>query len=565
MKTTHHAAILCCSLVTAACAPSAPSTGPAPATSTAVHAASDYDLIPYPQKLTPGAGWFRLERQTSVVLPASADARTRGAVERWAADVRAASGLQLPVEVGGRARAGAIQLRLDPAASTNPEGYRLSVTPRRVTLSAPAGAGLFYGLQTLRQLLPPEVEADVPASLSASAWRLPAVEIEDAPRFAYRGLHLDVGRHFFPVQFIERYIDLMARYKYNTFQWHLTEDQGWRLQIEKYPRLTEVGGCRAETQVAKHRDPYLGDEQRYCGFYTQDEAREIVQYAKDRFITVIPEIEMPGHSSAALAAYPELGCGSGPYKVATTWGVFEDIYCPKEETFSFLEDVLTEVMQIFPSQYIHIGGDEAPKTAWEQSPIAQAVIQREGLKDERELQSYFIQRIEKFLNAHGRRIIGWDEILEGGLAPNATVMSWRGIQGGIAAARQGHDVIMTPTDFLYLDYYQGDPKTEPLAIGGFVPMEKVYSYEPVPDSLTAEQAKHILGAQANVWTEYMQTPERVEYMVYPRAIALSEVVWSPRAERDWGSFTRRLPAQLKHLDELGVNYRKPVEILAGSH
>jgi hexosaminidase len=274
---------------------------------------------------------------------------------------------------------------------------------------------------------------------------------------------------------------------------------------------------------------------------------------------------MPGHSSAALAAYPELGCGSGPYTVATTWGVFEDIYCPKEETFSFLEDVLTEVMQIFPSQYIHIGGDEAPKTAWEQSPIAQAVIQREGLKDERELQSYFIQRIEKFLNAHGRRIIGWDEILEGGLAPNATVMSWRGIQGGIAAARQGHDVIMTPTDFLYLDYYQGDPKTEPLAIGGFVPMEKVYSYEPVPDSLTAEQAKHILGAQANVWTEYMQTPERVEYMVYPRAIALSEVVWSPRAERDWGSFTRRLPAQLKHLDELGVNYRKPVEILAGSH
>ena len=509
--------------------------------------ATRFSIVPAPVSLEAHSGSFRLDRNTRILVGDAGDAELKGMAELFAAPLRAASGLPLPITSEGGER-GALVLRVEPQAGAAEESYHLRADGKGVTLTAATHAGLFRGLQTLRQLLP---------AGNADRWTVPAVEIDDAPRFAYRGMHLDVGRHFFPVPFVKKYIDLLALYKFNTFHWHLTEDQGWRIEIKKYPRLTEVGACRNETQLGKNSRPYVGDATRSCGFYTQDEVREVVAYAAQRHITIIPEIEMPGHSLAALAAYPELGCTPGPFQVGTQWGVFEDIYCPKEETFTFLEDVLTEVMALFPSRYIHIGGDEAPKKAWEQSQFAQSVIKREGLKDEHELQSYFIQRIERFLNEHGRSIIGWDEILEGGLAPNATVMSWRGVNGGIAAAKQGHDVVMTPTNFLYFDYYQGPPSGEPLAIGGLLPLEKVYGYEPLPPELTAEEAKHILGAQGNLWTEYIASPDYVEYMVLPRLLALSEVDWSPREKRDWASFQDRLPGQFEHLDALGYNFRVP--------
>lgn len=519
------------------------------------HDASTYSIVPLPARLQPSAGWFVLDAGTSIAVAPGVDARVAAAAERFAAVLRQETGQPLPVETatGG---AGVIRLRIDPAVPGGDEGYRLDVATGGVDLSAAAPAGLFYGLQTLRQMAGTEPRD--------GAWRIPAASIEDAPRFGYRGVHLDVGRHFFPVEFIRKYIDMMSAYKMNTFHWHLTEDQGWRLEIEKYPLLTEVGSCRKETRVGREGRNAGFDGQPYCGFYTQEQAREIVEYARQRFVTVIPEIEMPGHSLAAIAAYPDFACTEGPFEVGTRWGVYEDIYCPKEETFAFLEDVLTEVMEIFPSEYIHIGGDEAPKTRWEESGLAQEVIRRENLGDEHELQSYFIQRIEKFLNAHGRRIIGWDEILEGGLAPNATVMSWRGEEGGIAAAKEGHDVVMTPNSYLYLDYLQGPAEGEPLGIGGNLPLEKVYGYEPQPEALTAQEAEHILGAQANLWTEYIKTPDHVEYMLFPRLLALSEVVWSPKAARSWSSFVERLPEQLDLLEAMDVNYRHPVEVLGAA-
>jgi hexosaminidase len=476
------------------------------------------------------------------------------ALAAFAADLLQESigaGLQVASDPAGAAPGGAIALLLSPEVEAT-EGYRLRVTSGSIVIDASTHAGLFYGLQTLRQLLP-----DDGASATAGTWEVPVVTIEDEPRFSYRGMHLDVGRHFFPVSFIKRYIDLLAMYKMNTFHWHLTEDQGWRIEIKKYPRLTEVGSRRAETILEKNFDPYIGDGIPYGGYYTQDEIREVLAYARTRYVTVIPEIELPGHSTAALAAYPELACTDGPFEVSTRWGVQEDIYCPKEETFAFLEDVLREVMELFPSRYIHIGGDEAPKRRWEESEVAQAVIRREGLADEHELQSYFIKRIETFLLAHDRRLIGWDEILEGGLAPQATVMSWRGMAGGIEAARQGHDVIMTPTSHAYFDYYQGARAYEPLAIGGFTPLEKVYEFEPVPEELTPQEAQHVLGAQGNVWTEYIKTTDYVEYMAVPRMLALAEVVWSPKDARDWQRFAAALPARLSRLDAMGVNYRIP--------
>ncbi|MGH7466686.1 MAG: beta-N-acetylhexosaminidase [Longimicrobiales bacterium] len=502
-----------------------------------------YPLIPFPAQLRVHGDRLSVRGPLGVTVPGSASAQLREALSAWTASVTYETGLE--VRATAQAAGTPIQLRLEPSASANPEGYRLSITPSAIQIDAPAEAGLYYGLQTLRQLLPKTGEPTV----------LRALEITDAPRFVYRGMHLDVARHFFPVAFIKKYLDVMALYKLNTFHWHLTEDQGWRLEIRQYPRLTEVGGCRQETMVAKNFNPYVGDGSRYCGFYTQAEAREIVEYARARFITVIPEIEMPGHAVAALAAYPEFACTPGPFEVGTRWGVYDDVFCPKEETFRFLEDVLNEVTQIFPSRYVHIGGDEVPKKRWQESELAQSVIRRENLKDEHELQSYFIRRVEQMLHARQRRLIGWDEILEGGLAPDATVMSWRGTAGGVAAAREGHDVIMSPNSHLYFDHYQGSPQSEPLAIGGNSPLEKVYSYEPQPPELTAAEARHILGAQANVWTEYIKTSDHVEYMVFPRLLALSEVVWSPKELRDWDSFRGRLPAQLRRLDRLGVRYR----------
>jgi hexosaminidase len=520
---------------------------------------TEYSVLPAPKSLTPGAGEFRIPAAITIAVsnpddPQLADLAelTGGILETQsnatividsdAAETPSPGGVTLSLEET-EAGAGA-----SASSETSAEVYALEVTPDAVMLRAPSHAGLFYGIQTLRQLITENADG---------AHEIPAVVVEDAPRFPYRGMHLDVGRHFFPVEFIKRYIDLLSQYKMNRFHWHLTEDQGWRIEIKGYPRLTEIGSCRAETMLEKNYDPYVGDGIEYCGFYTQDEAREVVEYAAARFVTVIPEIELPGHSLAALSAYPEFACTPGPFAAATRWGIFPEIYCPTEATFAFLEDVLAEVLEIFPSQYIHIGGDEALKEQWEESDEAQEVIRREGLADEHELQSYFIRRIERFLLDNGRRLIGWDEILEGGLAPEATVMSWRGIEGGIEAAKQGHDVIMTPTSYAYFDYYQGDPDVEPLAIGGFLPLESVYGFEPIPAELSADEAKYILGAQGNVWTEFMKTPEKVEFMAYPRALAMAEIGWSAAAARDFEDFERRLPRQFELLEAQDVNFRIP--------
>ncbi|MBX2963767.1 MAG: beta-N-acetylhexosaminidase [Cyclobacteriaceae bacterium] len=432
-----------------------------------------------------------------------------------------------------------------------PEGYyRMSITENGVDIFSTSASGLFYAVQSLIQLI----------TVDASVVRIPKAIITDFPRFAWRGLHLDVCRHFFPVDFIKRYIDLMAQYKFNTFHWHLTEDQGWRIEIKKYPKLQSIAAWRNETLIGHYGDqPHQFDGQRYGGYYTQDEIKEVVAYATQRHITIVPEIEMPGHSLAALSAYPELGCTQGPYEAATLWGVFDDVFCAgKESTFTFLQDVLDEVTELFPGQYIHVGGDECPKIRWETCPHCQERLKDERLADEHELQSYFIQRIEKYLNAKGRKIIGWDEILEGGLAPNAAVMSWRGEAGGTAAAQAGHHVVMTPGFALYFDHYQSVQKNEPTAIGGHTSLKKVYDYEPIPTALSQEESEFILGAQANLWTEYIKTPEHVEYMVYPRALALAEVVWSPKENRNWDSFIKRLSNQFRLLDLQNVNYRQPL-------
>jgi len=453
-----------------------------------------------------------------------------------------AEGLRLELDEGGK-----LLLKLAPDAELGDEGYALDITPEGIVLSAPNALGLFHGAQTLMQLAPLE-----------GAIVFPCLEIRDRPRFEYRGMHLDVCRHFFPVEFVKRYLDLMAMHRFNRFHWHLTEDQGWRIEIERYPELARVASVRAETLVGHYGDtPHRFDGTPHGGYYTQDEVREVVAYAAARGITVIPEIEMPGHSLAALAAYPHLACTDGPFTPATKWGVFEDVYCAGDDAvFEFLEGVLEEVIALFPGEYVHIGGDECPKTRWEQCEKCQARMISEGLVDEHELQSWFIRRIERFLNARGKRLIGWDEILEGGLAPDATVMSWRGTAGGIAAARQGHDVIMTPGSHCYFDHYQADPAHEPVAIGGLTTLKKVYAFEPVPPVLSPEEARHVLGAQANVWTEYIATPAHVEYMILPRMCALAEVLWSPKSARDWPDFQRRLDGHFPRLDAIGANYSR---------
>lgn len=513
----------------------------------------EVNIIPKPKEAVVSDGLYIVNKDTKVVVDENNDEAL--AVAGYMVDLmRPSTGYDL--DINSDASSNRIKLVIDLSVKGAEGVYRLVTDKKGVTISAPDATGLFYGVQSLRQLLPVEIERkEVQKGME---WAVPFVVINDEPAFKYRGLHLDVGRHFFPVSFIKKYIDLLALHKMNVFHWHLTEDQGWRLEIKKYPKLTEIGSVRKETLIGHGGiRPFKYDGKPYGGFYTQDEAREIVAYAKERHITVIPEIEMPGHALAALASYPELGCTGGPYEVATRWGVFPDVYCAgNDEVFDFLENVLLEVMDIFPSKYIHIGGDECPKARWKKCPKGQARIKKLGLKDEHGLQSYFIQRIEKFLNKHGRYIIGWDEILEGGLAPKATVMSWRGEKGGIEAAEDHHDVIMTPGFALYFDHYQADPKTQPLAIGGFTSTKKVYNYYPVPKDLTGDLEKYVLGAQGNVWTEYMATPEHVEYMVYPRACALSEIVWSPKSSRNWDDFTRRMQTHFKRLDELHVNYFK---------
>ena len=430
----------------------------------------------------------------------------------------------------------------------NDEGYHLSVSENKITVEAKTEKGAFYAVQTLIQLISSDAKSE-------GVIKIPCVEIKDQPQFKYRGMHLDVGRHFYSVDFIKKYIDAMAMLKFNTFHWHLTEDQGWRIEIKKYPKLQDIAAYRNETLVGHYNDQSQQfDSQKYGGYYTQEEIKDVVAYAQKRHITIIPEIEMSGHSQAAIAAYPELGCTGQQVEVATKWGVFEEIYCPTEETFAFLENVLDEVIELFPSKYIHIGGDEAPKKRWKDSKFCQELIKEKGLKDENGLQSYFIKRIETYLNSKGRQIIGWDEILEGGLAPNATVMSWRGIEGGVEAAKAGHEVIMTPTSHCYFDYYQSENEDEPLAIGGFIPLEKVYHFNPIPEGLSKEEANYIIGSQGNIWTEYMPTSQQVEYMAFPRIIALSETLWSSQQQKNYDDFVNRLKYFHQRLEDLNINY-----------
>ena len=433
------------------------------------------------------------------------------------------------------------------------EAYSLKVQPERIVIEYGDGAGAFYALQTLLQLLPTEVFAD--HRVRGVRWEVPCCDIEDTPRFAYRGMHLDCCLHFFEMDFLKRYIDIMALHKVNRFHWHLTEDQGWRLEIKKYPLLTEKGQWRKETVIGSLKSGVY-DGIPHGGYYSQDEVRELVQYAAERYVTIIPEIEMPGHALAAISCYPELSCGlEDHYETATRWGVFKQVFCPKDETFKFLEDVMDEVFELFPSTLVHIGGDECPKASWKQCPHCQALIRKLGLKDEFELQSWFITRMEKYINSKGHEIIGWDEILQGGLAPNAKVMSWLGEEGGIKAAQQHHEVVMAPYPKYYLDYWQADPDSEPLAMGGPTLLRTMYEYEPVPAVLTPEEARYIIGVEGCVWTEYMPTPARVEYMAWPRMCAIAESGWS-RGDKDYEAFTRRLEHHLQRLDNLHVGYCK---------
>ena len=514
-------------------------------------------IIPAPVSVQKAAGEFTLSQQTVLL----ADSVSNKSVLFLADYLQTKAMLRVQPKANDGSSVGNSIVLTAKGADTLPEGgYRLTITPQQIIIAG-KGAGLFYGVQTLIQLMPVE--------RSATA-KLPCAQIEDYPRFGYRGLMLDVGRHFFSVEFVKKYIDLMAAYKLNNFHWHLTEDQGWRIEIKKYPKLTEIASQRAQTVIGNYHDrtPQQFDGTPYGGFYTQDQIRDVVKYAADRYINIVPEIEMPGHSQAVLAAYPELSCDpSYNYQVAQTWGVFHDIYCPSDKTFNFLQDVLTEVMALFPSKFIHIGGDEAPKDEWKKSEFCQKLIKKLGLKDDKasskedKLQSYFIQRIEKFVNSKGRSIIGWDEILEGGLSPNATVMSWRGEAGGIAAAQQNHNVVMTPgSGGLYIDHAQGK-SNEPLSIGGNEPLTKIYSYNPTPAALTPDQQKFIIGVQANLWTEYIPTENKVEYMLLPRMLALSEVAWSPLAKKNYTDFADvRLPSKLAVLDKNNINYRVPATI-----
>ncbi len=511
-----------------------------------VSAAAEIQIIPQPLELQTLPGTYTLSASTQIFYDASI-AGLDGYVLRFAEKLRVVTGLPLPT-APLTAGAATTDIIVFDSAGVSPEwgdeGYQLQVTSAGVHMIAQAPPGFFYAAQTLYQLLPVEVESK--SAHPDMVWSLPGVLITDSPRFRWRGMHLDVCRHFFSVDFVKKYIDMLAMYKMNVFHWHLTDDQGWRIEIKKYPLLTDVGAWRKGT---------LGDGIPHGGFYTQAEIREVVAYAAERAITIVPEIEMPGHSTAAIAAYPWLSCTGAAIPVQTNWGIFGDVFCPgKETTFTFLEDVLSEVMELFPSPFIHVGGDECPKDRWRAHDLCQKRMQEEGLNSEAELQSYFTRRIEAFLRAHGRRLIGWDEILEGGIAPNAAVMSWRGFEGGVAAARSGHEVVMSPTSHCYFDYYQAQ-QGEPKAIGGYVPIEQVYSLEPVPSALTPDESRFILGAQANLWTEYIATERHAEYMLFPRLCALSEVAWTQVSLRDYEDFDRRMEGHFKRLQAADINAR----------
>ena len=516
------------------------------------------NMTPAPVKMVKSKGCFELNAGTRIWIQ-SGDPEQEKLAQYFKDLVQPATGFELDVEkYDGTVppNRGIVFMIKDPEVYRK-EAYQLTVRKNQVVLKAAEPNGLFYAIQSIRQLLPPQVESS--QKVADLKWTIPMIDITDYPRFPWRGMHLDVSRHFFPKEFIKRYIDLIAFHKMNIFHWHLVDDQGWRIEIEKYPKLTEVGAWRVDRGDAdwSNRKPQQpGEEPTYGGFYTKEDIRDIVAYASDRYVTIVPEIEMPAHTASSLAAYPEYSCTGGPFTVPPggVWPI-TNIYCAgKESTFEFLEDILSEVMDLFPGAYVHIGGDEASKDEWEKCPDCQRRMKEEGLANENELQSYFIRRIEKFLVAHDRRLIGWDEILEGGLAPEATVMSWRGMAGGIEAARMDHDVVMTPGSHCYFDHYQADPSTEPKAWGGYTTLKKVYSFEPVPAELNDHEASHILGAQANLWTEYVTVGSQAEYMVLPRMTALSEVVWSPAANRDWENFAKRINTLYDRFELLGWNY-----------
>ena len=503
------------------------------------------NIIPMPQNLVQNQGVFKLSSGTS--FGATTD-EAKTVAEFFAAKMRNATGYNISVSDKGD-----ITLTLDAALDVNDEGYTLDVTSEGVTVKAKTPQGLFYGMQSFMQLLPAEIESAEKAS--GIAWQAPAVSIKDEPRFGYRGVMLDVCRHFIPVEDIKKQIDVLSLFKINRLHWHLTEDQGWRIEIKKYPKLTEVGSKRID-----------GEGTEYKGYYTQEEIKEVVKYAQDRFITIVPELEMPGHELAAIAAYPELSCKGEAITPRVIWGVEDIVMCPgKEDMFVFLEDVIKEMVELFPGTYFHVGGDECPKTSWKNCPTCQARIKKEGLKAdgkhtaEERLQSYVITRMEGVLAKYGKKIIGWDEILEGGLSPDATVMSWRGEEGGIASALQDHDVIMTPGgNGMYLDHYQGDSKIEPVAIGGYTTLEKTYSYNPTPDTLVAMKKDHFVkGVQTNIWTEYLYNVDLVEYRMYPRVLALSEIGWTNVDRKNFDDFARRINNAYVRLDEHAVNYHIP--------
>jgi hexosaminidase len=496
-------------------------------------------IIPRPVKIMKTNEVFTFTKSTTIGTAAKISADN---LTFFNAYFKSVAGYSLPVS---HKLNPSVHLTIDSGSVTQPEGYKLSVTAKQINIIGHDEAGVFYGLQSVTQLL----------KVAKGKVTVQGCTVTDYPRFAYRGMHLDVSRHFFEPEAIKKWIDLLALYKINTFHWHLTDDQGWRIEIKKYPLLQSISAYRDETIIGHKKDsPHRFDGQRYGGYFTQGEVKEIVRYATQRHITVIPEIEMPGHALAALAAYPQLGCTGGPYKTATYWGIFDDVYCAgNDETFTFLQNVMDEVLPLFPSKYIHIGGDECPKTKWKTCPKCQKRIRDEHLKDEKELQSYFIGRMEKYLNNKGRQIIGWDEILEGGLTPGATVMSWTGEEGGIAAAKQRHDAIMTPEKYVYLDYYQSLSPSEPLAGGGYTPLSKVYNYEPITSELSGDEAQYIKGVQANAWSEYMASPAQAERQLFPRMLALAEVAWSPKENKNYPDFLKRLRYQQPLLKKLNIN------------
>lgn len=506
-------------------------------------------IVPYPNHLETGRGTYRVTDRP-VTCDSRTDERTQRAVVGFAARLATVTGGTNPVTVADEVPASGIRFVTDESLPA--EGYELNVDGEGIEVRASQFPGFLYALQSLEQLLPAAVYGTEPAP--DAAWEVPCVKIADAPRFAYRGMHLDVARHFFSVDEVKRYIDVMAIHKLNTLHWHLTDDQGWRIEIKKYPELTRVGSVRGETLIGHHHTSSEYDKTPHGGYYTQKQIREIVKYAADRYITVIPEIELPGHAVAALTSYPWLGCKGEGYEVRRRWGISKEVFCPgKETTFEFLQNVFAEVLELFPSEFIHIGGDECPKDSWKQCPLCQERIRTEGLKDEFELQSYTVRRMEKWLREHGRKIIGWDEILEGGVSPTATVMSWRGSKGGIAAAKAGNHVIMTPNVHCYLDYYQTKtPTKEPMAIGGYVPMRKVYELDPY-DQLTPGERAYILGVQGNLWTEYIATFPHLKHMLLPRLAAIAEVGWS-YDRKDFDDFKHRMNSLRKCYDAAGLNY-----------